>query len=466
MRRILPILAMTLLPALLAAAPADGQARPSPWMRYADPAEAGFSAEALEEARRYADSAGSAAVVAVHRGRVLVAWGDVAREYRLHSVRKSLVSVLYGASPAGGIDLDATLAELGIDDDAGLTAAERGARVRDLLAARSGVYLPAAYAPGDQDEERPARGAHPPGTRWFYNNWDFNVAGVAYERMTGEELYRAFAARVAEPLGMEDWEPEDGYPVYEPSLSRHPAHTFRMSARDLARVGWTMLDGGRWEGRQVVPAAWVEESTRPHSDFGNGTGYGWMWWTHAAGSSPDLYVHLDSLSFYMGRGSGGQALFVIPGAELVIVHRGDTDAGEGIIGAHAWALAERILAARTGEPSPRPRLVPLEPGPSARPSPDLATLTPVDSAAAAPLLGGYEIAPGVVATVFLFRDRAYVRVPGEGEGELFRRPDGTFTLRVVSGVGIDFERAPDGRATAMTLSMGERRMRGERVPAP
>jgi hypothetical protein len=93
----------------------------------------------------------------------------------------------------GAIELDATLDDLGIDDATPLTEQERRARVRDVIAARSGEFLPAAYAPSDQDADRPARGSHAPGTHWYYNNWDFNVAGVIVERLaTGEALYAAF----------------------------------------------------------------------------------------------------------------------------------------------------------------------------------------------------------------------------------------------------------------------------------
>ena len=123
----------------------------------------------------------------------------------------------------------------------------------------------------------------PTGTHWFYNN-GINVAGVVYERATKEDLYTSFERRLAEPLGMEDWDPDDGFRVYEPTKSLHPAHTFRMSTRDLARFGQLYLQEGRWSGRQLFPVDWVEESTRPHTDDGDGTGYGYMWWTYRAGS--------------------------------------------------------------------------------------------------------------------------------------------------------------------------------------
>ena len=72
-----------------------------------------------------------------------------------------------------------------------------GRRVRDLLAARSGVYLPAAYADASQDSERPRRGSHAPNAHSFYNNWDFNTLGIIYERVVDASLYRSIADRLA-----------------------------------------------------------------------------------------------------------------------------------------------------------------------------------------------------------------------------------------------------------------------------
>ena len=84
----------------------------------------------------------------VRGGTVVAAWGDVSRKLEIHSVRKSLVSTLFGiAANRNEISLDKTLGQLGITDLTPLTATEQGSRVRDLLQRRSeGVYLPAAYA--------------------------------------------------------------------------------------------------------------------------------------------------------------------------------------------------------------------------------------------------------------------------------------------------------------------------------
>ena len=456
----------TLAVLISSVAPASAQqAAAGPWRQYATPEEAGFNATKLEAVRRHADSVRSGAVMAVYRGRVLVAWGDVARELELHSVRKSLVSALYGTAIAENrIDLGRTLADIGIQDRDPLTDAERQARIRDLLAARSGVYLPAAYAASDQDESRPARGSHAPGTHFFYNNWDFNVAGVIYERLAGEKLYESFARRIARPIGAEDFGPEDGFPVYEPSSSIHPAHTFRMSTRDLARFGQLFLQRGRWAGRQIVPADWVALSTRPVSDFGDGSGYAFMWWTRAAGSTGARYPQLSRYGNYSAQGTGGQLVLVVPDAELVIVHRGDTDQNRNVAGRDAWAIAEGILVAREGEPAAEPRLVPLQPTPLASQAPPRPALKPLalDRALLAEYAGDYEIAPNVVARAFIWLDRLFMNFPGQGEAELLAVTPAEFTIMPVAGVRVTFVRDANGRVSEFNASLGPQRFHGRK----
>ena len=136
-------------------------------------------------------------------------WGDLALKSSVASVRKSVLSVLYGIYLSEGrISLNATLEELDIDDVECLTPRERQATVADLLKARSGVYHPSVY---DTARDRPPRGAHAPGSFWFYNNWDFNVLGTIFERQTGETIFDALASRIAIPLQMQDFLREDGH---------------------------------------------------------------------------------------------------------------------------------------------------------------------------------------------------------------------------------------------------------------
>jgi CubicO group peptidase (beta-lactamase class C family) len=270
-------------------------------------------------------------------------------------VRKSLLSALYGIYAAEGkIELSATLDELGIDDHAGLTEAEKQATVGDLLKARSGVYITAAGEAQSMKDDRPERGSHAPGTFWYYNNWDFNALGTVFDQESGEKnIYEAFETRIARPIGMEDYRPQRLRYIYEPS-SMHPYYGFQMSARDLARFGLLFARGGRWEGEQIIPRSWVTESTTAHSKAGPDGGYGYMWWVATDGRHLANAVVPDGS--FSARGYRGHFLLVVPQWDLVIVHRFDTSEPEGqVSGAEFGYLVRLILAAG---PDPLPEGVP------------------------------------------------------------------------------------------------------------
>lgn len=453
-----------------------------PWLQYADVRQAGFDEQALRAVCEQTDSLRSGALMAVFRGHVILACGDVARPFEAHSVRKSLVSGLYGvAVDRREINLDATLAKFAIDELTPLTEMERSATIRQVIAARSGVYLPAAYAPASQ-ERRPARGSHPPGTHWFYNNWDFNVAGIVYEQATGEDLYQSFERRLAKPLGMEDWDATGGFRVYEPTKSRLPAHTFRISTRDLARFGQLYLQEGRWEERQLLPVDWVKESTLPHTDDGDGTGYGYMWWTYQNDSTfTAKYPALGRYTFYRGLGTAEQGLWVIHDADLVVVHRADTDNGRTVGSDDHWKLVESILAARRGEPQPDPELHALRPTALSSqlppiPIPNYRALSPstlneylgdYKLSPGAAQLAGRKLTPGGTVRVFLFDEKPYMHLPGAGDVMMFPTGRDIFTIRAAPGVGIAFGRGANDNVTTATLTLGGSTVRALRAqPTP
>jgi CubicO group peptidase (beta-lactamase class C family) len=289
----------------------------------------------------------------VTRGRVIAAWGDTARTFWSHSVRKSLLSALIGQAVAEGkIDTARTLAELGIDEKSTpLTTEERQARVLDLLLARSGVYLPAAAEIDAMRDARPKRGSHPPGTFWYYNNWDFNVLGTVFRRATGEDLFEAFDRRIARPIGMQDYRAAEGvYSLEDPS--EHAAFGFRISARDLARFGQLYLHRGKWAGRQVIPEEWADASVRSYSTTGtqgslaSKSGYGYMWWVQVnAQAHPELRLPDGS---FTASGNGGQRLTVIPQIDTLVVNMVNTDEAGPRISSDAWdALLADVLAARS-----------------------------------------------------------------------------------------------------------------------
>jgi CubicO group peptidase (beta-lactamase class C family) len=439
---------------LLFAAALAGDER-GPWLELADPAASGWSTAALAEARRLAEQIGSAAVFAVHRGRVVVAWGAVAQPFECHSVRKSLLSALYGRRVAEGtIDLDATIAELGIDDVPPLTESEKRARVRDLLAARSGIYHTAAKEPADMKRERPPRGSRQPDEEFFYNNWDFNVAGVILANATHHAVGAEFGERLAVPLGMEDFDPaEDAFDQLEPSSSIHPAYAFRLSARDLARVGELYRRRGNWDGEQLVPASWIDESTRPRSRFEAGRGYAFMWWTYAAGALAKEHPTLARHDAFAAIGTGGQLLLVVPGADFVFVHRADTDHGRQVKGGDVWRLAEKILAAHTGGDVEEPELQELspEPLPGALPPMTRHRAVPIAAADLAEVAGDYAGA-GLRVRVHVHEGRLFAFAGEEGEVELLAAAKDFFFVKGMN-LTVAIERAADGSIRGVRLEL-------------
>src|SRR6201996_2260102 len=320
------VFAAVLLGALVrfGAATAEESFPAAGWERVA-PAELGWSETGLAQARSFSDQIRSSAVVIVQHGKVVAEWGDTTKPMELASIRKSLLNALIGIAASDHlINLDSTLGELGIDDNPpGLTGIEKGATVRDLLEARSGVYHAALYETPDMAKVRPPRGSHAPGTFWYYNNWDFNALGTIYERATGTGLFEALDQKIAKPIGMQDYRPQDGSYV-RGEASIHPAYEIRMSARDLARFELLYLHKGHWAGHQIVPREWVEESTRSYLRA-SGQGYGYLWWIGFLGGAVAPTVTLPKGSF-LAQGAGGQFALVLPALDLVVVHRVDRDA--------------------------------------------------------------------------------------------------------------------------------------------
>ncbi|MCP5106733.1 MAG: serine hydrolase [bacterium] len=336
------------------------------WQQYKTPEEAGFSSEKLKEAEKMYNYTDAAAFMVVYKGHVVVSWGDVKRRYMCHSVRKSLLSALYGIYVKEGIiNLDETLEQLKIDDKSPLTKEEKQAKVRDLLKARSGVYHPAAYETQQMKAMRPGRGSHKRDTFWYYNNWDFNVLCTILEQKTKTDIFTAFKKRLAEPLQMEDYRVMDGYHHLEAENSNHPAYPFRLSARDMARVGLLYLGRGQWKNKQIFPIRWINESFTSYSKAGPNASYGYLWWI--------IDSYKDKGGLYAAMGVGTQLIVVLPGSAMVIVQRVDTYAAKNA--PPNIPLIEKILAAKALKPKPKPALIPLQNTPSYK-RPALITLKP------------------------------------------------------------------------------------------
>jgi CubicO group peptidase (beta-lactamase class C family) len=300
-----------------ASAAAPGAHNPSAhWERWAKPQDAGFT----NDLSKVADTLyplPTTSFVVVRGGKIAFTYGDISQVSYLASARKSIMSMLYGKYVANGtIKLDTKLSELGIDDDIGLTAQEKSGTIRHLLMSSSGVYTPQGSPGGDQDT--PPRGTYKPGEHFHYNNWDFNVAGFVFEKLTGKTVFKALAEDLAGPLQFEDFDINRQRMMgYEPSTSRYLAYHMFLSARDMARLGLVMINGGKWNGQQIVPAAWVKESTALHVKQANKeNGYGYLWWLPSVGRKAPEWA-----GSYTANGNFGQMIVCLPALDLVVVHR-------------------------------------------------------------------------------------------------------------------------------------------------
>ena len=177
-----------------------------------------------------------------------------------------------------------------------------------------------------------------PGQSWYYSGGTTQVLGSVVLELTGQPLDEFARAKLFEPLGITEFE-WLGRGIWTPD-NPAAASGLRLTARDLAKIGSLMLHGGRWQGRQIVPEAWVRLSGTRHvaenGPWSNGGiwGYGYQWWV---GDLP------QGVRVIAGWGNGNQRLFIMPGEGLVVtILAGQYDRFEG----HSERLLNRVLEAR------------------------------------------------------------------------------------------------------------------------
>ena len=325
------------------------------WMRFKTPEQAGWSSEQLEKVCR---NSNANSIVLLHKGKIVYAYGDYCRRIKCHSMRKSFLSALYGIYiDKGMIDTAETIGSLNITDTTPLTSNENEAEVKDLLTARSGIYLSSGQETVDMKKSRPQRGSHPHGTFWYYNNWDFNVLGTIFRKKTNKDIFEAFKKVIADPLRMEDFRLMDGVYDYDTLYNSHPAYVFKMSARDAARFGELFLQNGKWNGEQIIPQKWIEQSTTSHSVTTTpGLSYGFLWW---------IAEDFKGMKMYYAAGINGQRICVIPSAEIVVVANVDTYRGRYIRDVDTL-ISCLVVASRIGDAISNPEFVPLEESPAVR----------------------------------------------------------------------------------------------------
>jgi CubicO group peptidase (beta-lactamase class C family) len=339
--------------------PAGSSPPPTPtpeWTSWSSPEAGGMSSAGLARVEERLGSMSSSAMMVVTGGQVVWSHGDLTEVSYLASVRKTVLALLYGIEvDRGRIDLERTLAQVGLEEHGGLTDEERQARIRDVIAARSGIYLPASNS-GDDLASAPERGSVAPGTYYLYSNWDFNAAGTLFELETGRDLFDALEAELAGPLGFQDFDRAQHVKGGDLEVSMHPSYHMHFSTRDMARLGELMLRGGTWGGTQLVSAEWIAEMTSPLTPVTemNPTrrregphGYGYMTWVWDGPAASGPYA-----GAYTGVGAVGQYITVLPALDMVVAHKTVPGNGRRVAHPEFWDLLELVVEAHCGAACP------------------------------------------------------------------------------------------------------------------
>jgi CubicO group peptidase (beta-lactamase class C family) len=174
-----------------------------------------------------------------------------------------------------------------------------------------------------------------PGTTYAYNDATAHLLSAIVANVADQSTLEYAREKLFTPLGIptEDaFEPMLGKNVdtatledYERSGVAWPVDPqgfhfggafLRLPARDLAKFGFLYLNGGRWDGQQVIPADYVAAATSVHGSSPNVTrGYGWLWW-----------VGTEPYRAFFARGRGGQLIYVVPDLDMVLVVTSDPEA--------------------------------------------------------------------------------------------------------------------------------------------
>ena len=316
-------------------APVIADVVPGAEWQQTSPESVGYSSAKLEALRGWLKTQDTTSMVVVVKGRIIYSYGDISHTSKIASVRKSVLSMLYGKYVVNGtVNMGKTVKELGLDDHQPFLPIEEHATLEQLVTARSGIYLPTGS--WGQKDYMPPRGSAYPGTQFMYNNWDFDAAGFAFEKLTKQDIYQALKNDLAEPLGMQDYVVAKQKKI--PTESVHPEFAMYLSTRDMARLGLLMLDWGVWNGKTLVPADWVRYTTSlitPFRDINplamrnygepERWSYGVLWWVWEQPSFPGGIAMGFMQGAYSAMGSGGQFITVLPINDMVVVHQVDID---------------------------------------------------------------------------------------------------------------------------------------------
>ncbi len=297
--------------------------------------------------------------VVLRHGREIAAWGEPDRADLTFSVAKTYLALLAGVAQQQGLlpDEHAAVSERlpGIGFDSGHNRDITWAQLLTQTSEWEGTSfgLPDSvdrWRKVAQDPREPAgpkggrRPLQTPGSYWEYNDVRINQLSLALLHLFGEALPEVFLREVLAPLGGGHdfaWRGYDDSWVELPGRGRvqsvpggtHWGGGVSISARDQARIGQLLLDGGRTDGRQLISRVWLERMAEPSpiAPF-----YGRLLWLNRDGKA---FPGASTDAVFM-LGAGGHFVWIDPGLDAVIVLRWlDPQQAHAVIRQFAEALA-------------------------------------------------------------------------------------------------------------------------------
>lgn len=280
---------------------------------------------------------GPAAGLVYRGGREIARWGDVDRADMTFSVAKSFLALLAGLALGDGLikSLDDRVADSALDDG---YASEQNRDItwRHLLTQTSEwsgtlfdkedridhnrvVGLAVADAP-----KGTRRAMRRPGSFYEYNDVRVNRLSLSLLHLFREPLPAVLKRRIMDPIGASAGWRWDGYrnstvtidgkPMVSVPGGGHWGGGIVISAHDLGLMGRLVAGGGRWEGKQVLPAGWTDELVKPCpvAPF-----YGLMWWLN----TDRRQFAAASERSYFALGWGSHIVWIDPDHDLVTVLR-------------------------------------------------------------------------------------------------------------------------------------------------
>jgi CubicO group peptidase (beta-lactamase class C family) len=176
------------------------------------------------------------------------------------------------------------------------------------------------------------------GTDWNYDSASSHLLSPILADAYGMDELAVAQRNLFEPLGIRQvaWE-------RDATGSNHGSWGLQLRPRDLMKIAWMALDGGRWQGRSVVPAAWLDASFVSQAQLGSdgalaNVGYGYLWWTGTLGGE----AVVTALGF------GGQLALLVPRKRLAITTAAVWNVAIAVGDANVrqiWSLLDSFIAA-------------------------------------------------------------------------------------------------------------------------